>query len=63
MKKQRCLPTCMIARNVCLLMLAIAGGVLLSADLYAAANLHQERTESLRRLFVYQILVGTEQQP
>jgi hypothetical protein len=59
--KQRCLPTCLIIRNVCLLLLVIASGLVLSVELQASANQQQQRTEPLRRVFVYQILLETQQ--
>ncbi|WP_317037699.1 hypothetical protein [Nodosilinea sp. E11] len=40
----------------------MASSVVLAAELHAAANEQQQQTESLRRLFVYQILAGVQQQ-
>ena len=59
--KKRCLPACLILRNVALVLALAAGSVMLGADIHAAAN-HQQQNQALRRLFVYQILVGFEQQ-
>ncbi|WP_017300129.1 hypothetical protein [Nodosilinea nodulosa] len=60
--RNRCLPTRLILRNVGLALALVAGGVMLSAEIHASANQQQQKTESLRRMFVYQILVGAEQQ-
>ncbi|MEO1068773.1 MAG: hypothetical protein AAFW95_06575 [Cyanobacteria bacterium J06638_6] len=40
----------------------VASSVVLAADIHASANEQQQRTTELRRLFVYQILLGVEQQ-
>jgi hypothetical protein len=61
MKKRR-LPVPLIVRNVCLVLALVAGSVLVSAELHATANQQQEQTRVLRQLFVYQILLGVEQQ-
>jgi hypothetical protein len=60
MKKQ-CLPTCLIIRNICLALLLIASSVVLTAEIHASANQQQEKTEALRRMFVYQLMVNAEQ--
>lgn len=60
--KNRCLPTCLIVRNICLILALVGSSVVLSAEIHAAANKQQQQTRVLRQLFVYQILLGTEQQ-
>ena len=60
--KNRCLPTCLIVRNICLILALVGSSVVLSAEIHAAANQQQQQTRALRQLFVYQILLGTEQQ-
>ncbi|MBW4481434.1 MAG: hypothetical protein KME14_02715 [Tildeniella torsiva UHER 1998/13D] len=59
--KNRCLPTCLILRNVCAILTLVAGSVLIAADIHASANQQQQQTASLRQLFVYQILLSAEQ--
>lgn len=59
--KKRCLPTCLILRNVGVVLTLVAGSVLLAADIHASANQQQQQTASLRQLFVYQILLSAEQ--
>jgi hypothetical protein len=61
--KKRCLPTCLIVRNVCLTLLLIGSTVVVAADIHASANQQQEKTEALRRLFVMQVMVNAEEQP
>ncbi|MBE9111006.1 hypothetical protein IQ273_16480 [Nodosilinea sp. LEGE 07298] len=60
--KKRCLPACLILRNVGLTLALVAGSVMLGAEIHAAANHGQQQNYALRKLFVYQILVGFEQQ-
>ncbi|HSM83224.1 MAG TPA: hypothetical protein VLS96_16165 [Nodosilinea sp.] len=60
--KQRYLPTCLIVRNVCLTLALVASGVMIAADIHASANQQQQQTAALRRLFVFQFLLGAEQQ-
>ncbi|PZO33991.1 MAG: hypothetical protein DCF17_21150 [Shackletoniella antarctica] len=60
--KNRCLPACLIVRNICLILALVGGSVMLSAEIHAAANQQQQQTRALRQLFVYQILLGAEQQ-
>ncbi|MGB3311563.1 MAG: hypothetical protein WA939_05140 [Nodosilinea sp.] len=60
--KKRCLPTCLILRNVCLALALVAGSVIVGAEIHASANHQEYKAEALRKLFVYQILVGVEQQ-
>jgi hypothetical protein len=60
--KNRCLPACIILRNIALVLALVTGSVMLGAEIHAAANHQQQQSQALRRLFVYQILVGFEQQ-
>jgi hypothetical protein len=60
--RNRCLPVCLVVRNICLVLALVASSVVLAADIHASANEQQQRTAGLRRLFVYQILLGVEQQ-
>lgn len=60
--KQRCLPACLIVRNVCLILALVAGSVVVAAEMHASANQQQQQTKALRQLFVYQILLGVEQE-
>lgn len=58
MKRRRCLPCHLIARNVCILLVAIAASLITVAEIHAAANEQPGyRTEALRRLFAYQIML------
>ncbi len=59
--KNRCLPTCLILRNLCVILTLVAGGVLIAADIHASANQQQQQATALKQLFVYQILLGAEQ--
>ena len=60
--KNRHLPAPIIVRNVCLVLALVAGSVVVSAEMHAAANQQQQQTRALRQLFVYQMLLGVEQQ-
>jgi len=60
--KKRCLPDHLIIRNICLTLALVAGSVVLTAELHAASNHQQQQTVALRRLFIFQILLGSEQQ-
>ncbi|MGG6238546.1 hypothetical protein ACQ4N7_07875 [Nodosilinea sp. AN01ver1] len=60
--KNRCLPVCMILRNIGLILALVAGSVMVGAEIHASANHNQQQNHALRKLFVYQILVGFEQQ-
>jgi hypothetical protein len=59
--KKRCLPTCLILRNLCLILTLVSGGVLIAADIHASANQQTQQTSPLKQLFVYQILLSAEQ--
>ncbi|MBD2234448.1 hypothetical protein [Phormidium tenue] len=59
--KNRCLPTCLILRNLCVILTLVAGGVLIAADVHSSANQQQQQTSALKQLFVYQILLSAEQ--
>ena len=61
--KNRCLPACLIVRNLCLVLALVASSLWLTAEVHSSANQKQQHTAALRKLFVYQILLGTEQQP
>jgi len=61
--KNRCLPTCLIVRNVCLVMTLIAGSVIVAAELEDSANRQKQKAEALQRLFVYQVMLNVDQQP
>jgi len=61
--KNRCLPTCLIVRNVCLVLTLIAGSVVVAAELEASANQQKQKAEALQRLFVYQVMMNVDQQP
>ncbi|MBE9140245.1 hypothetical protein IQ254_24100 [Nodosilinea sp. LEGE 07088] len=61
--RNRCLPARLVVRNICLVLALVASSVVLSAEIHASANEQQQQTAELRRLFVYQILLGVEQQP
>ncbi|HEY9877631.1 MAG TPA: hypothetical protein V6D29_04200 [Leptolyngbyaceae cyanobacterium] len=53
--RNRRLPCLVIVRNVCLGLLVWSGALLFVADIHAAANNQFQKTESLQRLFIYQI--------
>jgi hypothetical protein len=56
MKRPRCLPCHLIARNVFILLVSIAVSLVAVAEIHSAANEQPGyRTEALRRLFAYQI--------
>lgn len=59
--ENRCLPTCLILRNLCVILTLVAGSVLLAADIHASANQQTQKTAALTQLFVYQILLSAEQ--
>jgi hypothetical protein len=59
--KNRCLPTCLILRNLCVILTLVAGSVLLAADIHAGANQQPQKMTSLKQMFVYQILLSAEQ--
>ncbi|MBD1872041.1 hypothetical protein H6F75_00965 [Nodosilinea sp. FACHB-131] len=59
--KKRCLPTCLILRNLCVILTLVGGGVLIAADIHASANQQPQQTTALKQLFVYQILLSAEQ--
>ena len=59
--KNRCLPTCLIVRNVCLVLTLIAGSVIVAAELEASANQQKQIAEALQRLFVYQVMLNVGQ--
>lgn len=59
--KNRCLPTCLIVRNVCLMLTLIAGSVVVAAELEASANQQKQTAEALQRLFVYQVMLNVNQ--
>lgn len=60
--RKRCLPTRLIFRNICLMLALVASSVVIGSDIHASANAQGQRTEALRKLFVYQILLAAEQQ-
>lgn len=60
--KKRCLPAYLIIRNICLILILVASSVVVGAEIHASANHQEPQTQALRKLFVYQILVGVEQQ-
>jgi hypothetical protein len=57
--KRRCLPCHLIARNVCILLVAIAAGLITVVEIHAASN-HQpsQKSVALKRLFAYQIMLN-----
>lgn len=59
--KNRCLPACLILRNLCVILTLVAGGVLIAADIHSSANQQQQQTTALKQMFVYQILLSAEQ--
>lgn len=59
--KNRCLPTCLILRNVGVILTLVAGGVLIAADIHASANQQPQQMTAVKQLFVYQILLSAEQ--
>jgi predicted lysophospholipase L1 biosynthesis ABC-type transport system permease subunit len=59
--KNRCLPPCTILRNVGMTLALVAGMVILGAELHAASNQQQQQAEALRRLFVLQVVLNTDQ--
>lgn len=59
--KNRCLPTCLILRNVGIILTLVASSVLLAADIHASANQQPQKTAALKQIFVYQILLSAEQ--
>ncbi|MGB3202776.1 MAG: hypothetical protein WBA99_17855 [Nodosilinea sp.] len=42
-------------------MVLVASSVIVGAEIHASANHQDYKTQALRKLFVYQILVGVEQ--
>lgn len=59
--KNRCLPTCLILRNVGVILTLVASSVLLAADIHAGANQQPQKMTALKQMFVYQILLSAEQ--
>lgn len=59
--KNRCLPTCLILRNVGIILTLVASSVLLAADIHASANQQPQKIAALKQIFVYQILLSAEQ--
>ena len=60
--KNRCLPACLVLRNLCVIFTLVAGGVLIAADIHASANQQpQQSATALKQLFVYQILLSAAQ--
>jgi hypothetical protein len=59
MKLRRCLPCHLIARNVFILLAAIAASLVAVAEIHADANDgSSHRTAALRRLVAYQIMIN-----
>jgi hypothetical protein len=42
--RNRCLPVCLVVRNICLVLALVASSVVLAADIHASANEQQQRT-------------------
>lgn len=61
--KNRCLPTYLIVRNLCLVLALVASSLWLTAEIHASANQKQQHTAALRKFLAYQVLLGMEQQP
>jgi len=59
MKRRHCLPCHLIARNVFILLVAIAASLVTVAEIHAAANDHpSHQSTALRRLVAYQIMLN-----
>ncbi|HEY9738004.1 MAG TPA: hypothetical protein V6D06_17050 [Trichocoleus sp.] len=59
--RNQCLPCKIIVRNVLVLLAAWAGILLFVADTHAVANGQSQRSEALRRLFLYQVATQMQQ--
>lgn len=59
--RNRCLPCKVIVRNVFIFLAAWVGVLLLLVENHAVANGEAQRSEALRRLFLYQVVTRVQQ--
>ncbi|MBD0266701.1 MAG: hypothetical protein ICV77_00265 [Cyanobacteria bacterium Co-bin8] len=59
--RKRCLPSKLIVRNVVFLLVAWIGALLLAVETHDTANQQSQRSEELRRLFLYRVVTKLEQ--
>lgn len=60
--KNHCLPCHVIVRNVCILLLSMAGTLLVVTNIHAAANSStNQQARALQRLFVMQLIMNYEE--